>query len=298
MLVSMELKSPIRLYWDVSPLPAKSFDYIELCREVVALKFLSLDLTLSHEDLDDVGWAILEYFSRSPLAISLTITGIVNPRFIVDNLLSTHVKAVCVQVSSLADLKRLEPLFLCGDSAGLGVSYLVTSDSWEDIPDVIKWCANHPVSRLVLPMQRLVNGEDPFFLSLAERERLANGIVAHDCIAGKLQVIVHDPFLWRAIFPSIPFPEGKCQGGNTMLYIASDGIIYPCPTFPYSLGSLRDSSLSQIVRSEKKQAARNSIRRIPSECRCCEDASQCGGGCRGRGYAVAGSWEQLDPGCR
>jgi GeoRSP system SPASM domain protein len=296
MLVSMELKSPIRLYWDVSPLPAKPLDYCDLCRQVVALKFLSLDLTVSYEDLDEVGWAILEHFSRSPLAVSLTLTGIVKIRVNINDLLPKNVKTLCVQVTSLAELIDLEPSFFPSESAGWGVSYLITNDSWKELPAVIEWCTNHSVSRLVLPMQRLVNGEEPFFLSLAERKCLANGIGAHD--SGQLQIIVHDPFLWRVIFPSVPFPEGKCQGGNTMLYIASDGIVYPCPTFPYNLGSLRDVSLAEIARSEKKQVARDCIKRIPSECRCCEDAALCGGGCRGRSYAVAGSWEQLDPGCR
>lgn len=294
----MELKTPIRLYWDVSPPPTVPLDYLDICEQIVEARFLSLDLTVATDDLQTVGQHILKQLTGSSLSITLTVPSEALPLLDSNDLLPANVRTVLVQASSLAQLPAVSPpLFLLESGIRWGVSYPVSGGSWHELPDVVQWCAERTAGLLVLPMQRLAGNEEPYHLSREHRQTLISGLSAVSRPAG-LSIIIHDPFLWRVFFPDMPFPEGRCQGANTLLYIASNGTVLPCPTFPYSLGDLRESSMNEIVRGERKITARKLIRSLPTDCRSCSEAALCGGGCRGRGFAVAGSWDKLDPGCR
>jgi GeoRSP system SPASM domain protein len=113
-----------------------------------------------------------------------------------------------------------------------------------------------------------------------------------------LKITVHDPFVWRAIFPDTPFPEGRCQAANTMLAIDSSGIVYPCPVMPVAIGDLKKQTLKEIAASAAKKELRARLLQLPQDCSGCAAAEACKGGCRGRGERVFGSWEGIDPGCR
>ena len=72
-----------------------------------------------------------------------------------------------------------------------------------------------------------------------------------------LRLTIHDPFLWRAFNPGIPFPQGGCQAANTMIAISPDRGVYPCPTLPVRLGELDSLSLKQIIASPAKKEFRS-----------------------------------------
>jgi GeoRSP system SPASM domain protein len=146
-------------------------------------------------------------------------------------------------------------------------------------------------------MQRLYKGEVPFHIPAQGLKVISDSLSTFQpdpC----LKITVHDPFVWRAIFPHSPFPEGRCQAANTMLSIDQDGVVYPCPVMPIPLGNLNEMTLKEIAKGELKKAVRSRLLSLPGECAECADAESCKGGCRGRGERVSGSWEALDPGCR
>ena len=145
-------------------------------------------------------------------------------------------------------------------------------------------------------MQRLYNGEPPFLLNREEQRQLAGALATVGGVQG-LNLTIHDPFLWRAFNPHVPFPQGGCQAANTMLAIAPSGDVYPCPTLPVRLGHIGESALREIVASSEKREFRRLLLENPDGCRCCQKLAECRGGCRGRSYAVHGSLDGADPAC-
>ncbi|HEX9078592.1 MAG TPA: SPASM domain-containing protein, partial [Desulfuromonadaceae bacterium] len=113
-----------------------------------------------------------------------------------------------------------------------------------------------------------------------------------------MEITVHDPFLWQAFNPGVPFPQGGCQAANTMIAVAPDGRVYPCPALPVLLGRLGTSSLKEIVASPAKKEFRLGLLEYPAGCAGCPEIHICKGGCRGRAFAAHGSLNERDPGCK
>jgi GeoRSP system SPASM domain protein len=146
-------------------------------------------------------------------------------------------------------------------------------------------------------MQRLYNGEEPFHIPQHGLKKIAATLSSRQPDP-EMRMTVHDPFVWRAIFPDTPFPEGRCQAANTMLSIDNKGVVYPCPVMPVVLGDLNKSTLKEVSLSAAKKGLRSRLLLLPQGCADCADAQTCKGGCRGRGERVFETWEGIDPGCR
>ncbi len=288
-----ELTTPIRLYWDLTPLPSAPPDHGKICAEIIDLKILSLDLTATGSTVPEACFSILEQCRTARLAVTLTLSPEALSEEVGQRLAAAPPKELLIQVTGP---DRFPPHRSLPPGVD-GISFPVTGDTWRRIPDLFRFAADSGCRRLVLPMQRLYAGEEAFYLSRRELEALTAELapIPRD---PDMRVTVHDPFLWRGIFPHTPFPEGRCQAANTMLAIDPKGVVYPCPTMPVPLGDLASGTLRDIARGEAKKELRKKLLRLPAACVGCVDAGSCTGGCRGRGEQLGGSWEGIDPACR
>ena len=294
-----ELKTPIRIYWDLAPHePGQDLDYLQIAEQIVGLKILSLDLTETASAVSHACLAILERLSLERIAVSLTLSLEAITPAVLSQLSRLRLKVLFASVTNSADLPAVQALrqSLPG-AAGLqiGVSCAVTRGNCHDLPAILSFCVACGAP-LVLPMQRLEMGGDCFQLGKAERQELA-GRLREVGNLDKMRVTIHDPFLWRVFFPAVSFPNGSCQAANTMLHIAANGDVYPCPSLPVRLGSLATTPLSVIAVSPEKMNLRARLVSPPQGCLACAEVSNCLGGCRGRGYCVTDSWDEPDPGC-
>jgi GeoRSP system SPASM domain protein len=290
-----ELQIPIRLYWDLTPLPAQPLDYGRICGEIAALKILSVDLTATGPALPQACLTVLMGLAAARVAVTLTVSPQALPAA-AESLAAATLAALLVEIDRAAALDSLDiPLPL--RQRPLGISFPVTAANWQELPELVGNVASLGFSRLVLPMQRLYSGEAAFHLPRTELTTLASRFAAMELPAA-LRITAHDPFLWKAIFPDQAFPEGRCQAANTMVAVAADGGVYPCPVMPVLLGSLREHSLREIVMGDGKRELRARLLQPPQHCLECGELSGCHGACRGRGEYATGSWEEPDPGCR
>lgn len=78
--------------------------------------------------------------------------------------------------------------------------------------------------------------------------------------------------------------RGFCSCFGDILSITTDGIVLPCPFAPpeLSVGNVRKGTLKEIWKNY--EARRKKCRKIPDECRTCENKYQCGGGCKMHSY--------------
>lgn len=287
----MELALPITVYWDLAPDTSPDDSLLRLCDEILDCRPLMLQLYDPSPFLSSAVRAILERFRGKPVAVSLTV-----PYSCITSLTGT----------STAELGVKELLLACDnpDSVGdipcqpeVGLAFYVSRANWRELPNVVSLCRERGIQRLVLPMQRLYTNEVPFLLDRSGQELLEHSLAAVGGVDG-LRLTIHDPFLWRAFNPGIPFPQGGCQAANTMIAIAPDGGVYPCPTLPERIEELGALSLKEILMSPAKKDLRSRILRYPAACDSCPEIAVCRGGCRGRSSVIHGSFDDIDDACR
>jgi len=95
---------------------------------------------------------------------------------------------------------------------------------------------------------------------------------------------IHDLFLWEVLTPGNADSRteyGGCQAANSLAHIRSDGVVWPCVTWPEPLGSLLTKSFSEIWEAGPCQEIRRQIAMKPDGCHDCHDYRICFGGCRG-----------------
>jgi len=292
----MELLSPITIYWDL-PADRVADDLIRTTAgQVAACRPLMLWVTLRAWPPGEMVRLLLEELSDSPTALYLTAP--------VGEYLSApaacpavRLKELFLSIDSADELAPLKESLQRGMGRTVGLSVSVSRENWRDLPRFVMFCREAGVRRLALPMQRLYNGETPFFINRSEQDELSAALDAAGGI-GNISLAIHDPFLWRAFNPGISFPQAGCQAANTMIAIAPDGRVYPCPSLPYLLGMVTARPLKEIIASPEKQNLRRTLLAAPSGCEVCPELMVCRGGCRGRGMVLHGSLDGVDDACR
>jgi GeoRSP system SPASM domain protein len=287
----MELALPITVYWDLAPDTPGDESLLRLCDEILACRPLMLQLYDPSPLLSEGARSILERFRGTPVAVSLTA-----PYLCISSLAGRSVEELGVKELLLA-CDCLEALVGIEYPQEAGLSFSVTRNNWRQLPEVVAFCRERGLSRLVLPMQRLYKGEEPFLLDRGEQGLLESSLAT---VGGtsSLRLTIHDPFLWRAFNPGVPFPQGGCQAANTMIAISPDGGVYPCPTLPVRLGEIGSTPLKDIITSPAKKELRSRIVQNPADCGDCLEMTSCRGGCRGRSLVLHGSFDGIDDACR
>ncbi|MSN24649.1 MAG: GeoRSP system SPASM domain protein [Geobacter sp.] len=295
----MELATPITIYWDIPKYTKDSESIKQICADISACHPLMLQLHCRHDSVQPNGNVsiILEQLQKSGIAVFLSV-----PAKTVENASLSFLPNIAVKelLLSTEHLNELTPAFSTVKSipgTAVGVSFSVTRNNWKQLPELVELCRSSGVQRLVLPMQRLYNNETPFFISVDEQQELTNSLSKKGGIKD-LNLTIHDPFLWRAFNPGIPFPQAGCQAANTMIAIAPDGGVYPCPTLPVRLGTIGENSLREIILSSAKKDLRRKLLSPPEDCLDCTDVSICRGGCRGRVLVLEGSLDGIDAACK
>ncbi len=294
----MELASPITIHWDLPSDPADKEALRRICTDISECRPLMLQILSTAETSPEGLLFVLRQLSDSRIAVSLTLPfkalsalpDVLVSQFALKELLLFTESPDELTAANLAAKTS-------GSHTTPGVSFSATRANWHQLPQVVSWCKSNGITRLVLPMQRLYNNEAPFFITKQEQQELTDALDEAGGVEG-LNLTIHDPFLWRAFNPATPFPQAGCQAANTMIAISPDGGVYPCPTLPMRLGSLAENSLKEIISSPLKKQFRRSLLEQPGQCRDCAEVSVCRGGCRGRGLALQGTLDGIDPACR
>lgn len=91
---------------------------------------------------------------------------------------------------------------------------------------------------------------------------------------------------------------GSCPSGNYVVAVKVDGIVQPCPfATGITLGTIPESSLSEIYEKRFDIDAFVNLKKIPNKCEPCVLKHLCGGGCRSASYGVFDGLCGIDPLC-
>ncbi len=138
--------------------------------------------------------------------------------------------------------------------------------------------------------------EAPFFRRIAaERKNDPDYHETH--VPGPLYVELHDRLVAQLGEPTAPVraPSAATRDGKGIIFIASNGDVFPSGFMPYRLGNVRHERLIDIYRENE---VLRSIRaaEFSEPCATCAHAQLCGGS-RARALAKTGDPLGADPGC-
>lgn len=292
------LPSPIRIYWDIGPSGSAKIDYGKIAGEIVSSKILMTQVTELSPSLSRPCIAVLEALATSPVALSLVAPLSALDEAALRLLRSLPLKTLFASTESHQGLAFVSELNKRQEAKHpIGLSFPVQRTNFRLLPEVVTFCGDSGISNLLLPMQRLSRGEECFSFSREERRELT-GRLQRAGVPLRLKITIHDPFLWRAFYPKVDFPNGGCQAANTMIYISPEAAVFPCPSLPIQIGNLQQESLQDLLRSGEKREIRKRLLSTPAACIDCADLGHCRGGCRGRAVSLSRTFEAGDPACK
>jgi radical SAM protein with 4Fe4S-binding SPASM domain len=119
----------------------------------------------------------------------------------------------------------------------------------------------------------------------------------------KVKVVSDDPIL-IPVFPELVEETHEtlknkwmgCLMGSEILYISSNGDVFPCAYVPLKIGNVRNDPLKNIVRFKLPKKLKNYRKYLSGKCRSCKYLYVCGG-CRAVALAINGDIFSDDPRC-
>src|SRR5690349_6072883 len=99
----MELKTPLRIYWDLPLTPQARCGHQEICAQVLALRVLALDLYGGGDSLPPQLWEVLKTVQGSMLSVTVSAPGAALTAEVRQNLRALGVRAVQLVVGSLQE---------------------------------------------------------------------------------------------------------------------------------------------------------------------------------------------------
>lgn len=288
------LDTPLRVTWDLATNDGDTSDAVarlvaERLAEAQAF-FVTLERTpLRHAALPQV----IEILSAAGCQLLLTCSGSDDELAALDLLPGSA--TLLLEIGPFVapdgvDWQRLTATCarLREHTVDYGLSLTPSRDRLALIGPLLQFCLEQGVTRFKLPNMR-INANFPAAASdrLVRPEdvrRFRELAADFPAFQGRLQLDVHDLFLWEILFPdggTARSEYGGCQAGNSLAHVDTQGIVHPCVSWPQPLGSLLEETFSAIWQSPARHAVRDEISAQPDGCSGCRDYALCFGGCRG-----------------
>lgn len=292
-----ELGAPLIVYWDIKPqLPIDPQIIRRICDNLLANRIFILNLWNPSSYLSSETSIILGCLKNENINISLTVHHSVLNALDFTNFLPA-LKKILIQCDSIEQLSPITEKLQARKTNNFltGISFVLNEQNFVSIPDVLNLCIKSGINDIHFPIQRPGKNRKIFWLD-PERKNLISERL-RSISADRLNLTIHDPFLWKVFNLASDRNARGCQGGNTMVYISGNMDVTPCPLLPIVLGNLGSTTLTAIFFSDEIQQIRKQLSITPEECGKCDELNACRGGCRGRTYVIHKTFDKRDPAC-
>lgn len=303
----MLLSAPVRLYWELRPvssggmLPEKA---LAVASEVAEMKVFFVTVRLAGGVRDDLA-SIVTGMADAGVNVKLSVAD-------TGSLPGADAVAAASGLELYVDSpdgdlgEALDILNGASVKAGLSPSSVAAVPSRKNAGSFEGFfgrCVELGFTSISLPNPCLVSnpaGAGPYILDGLSRHKIREAAesVLSD-MDGGVKLFVHELFLYRELkLPGMGerMEYAGCQAAEALAYIGPDGRVYPCSSWPESIGSLDNNSFREIWFGSKRREVVRRIGDLPGKCEECSDSETCLGGCRGMAIAVLGA-DGPDPGC-
>ncbi|MFH0954459.1 MAG: radical SAM protein [Verrucomicrobiota bacterium] len=168
-----------------------------------------------------------------------------------------------------------------------GLNMLVTSESFDDLPEVFRWAGRQGIGRVLLLRFKLTanNPESSPLLLSAGQLRQLPAIVRR--LSRRHGIL---PLFDCSLFPTLTgyrwaarkrleyFDVEGCRGGNKFLAVTVSGDFKPCSFWPTTFGRAADLDRTTWAANPRLNEFRR--QREHAACDACSQVNLCNGGCR------------------
>ena len=288
------LDAPLRITWDLCPSGQMQLSSTELLQ--VAERLLDAGifyLLLDEQPLLHPGLpAALNQLSDEGCQVSLVLGD--NPAELVqlkqlERRYPLFVDARC-WLDKPAGIEGLESFLdeLRSQGENPALLWVPVAGQLHNLFPLFELCERQNIPRFKLPNHKItVNSgelETAGILQTKDLEMLAKLLKQQPLKIGKTTLEVHDLFLWELIFPQGGGERseyGGCQAGNSLGHVAVNADLWPCSSWPQSMGNLLLQDLHSIWDTAARHQVRVEVGTEPEDCAGCRDYPICFGGCRG-----------------
>jgi len=170
----------------------------------------------------------------------------------------------------------------------LGCSAVITRKNLKELPDMWRWLRDRNIS--------------PYFEMLTPQGAAAEHAWLNPTIEENRDVFYAIAEIDRTEYgiewdPQPPLVGNRCMRHRFSCMVNSSGDVVPCVGVPTPVGSIRKSSLKEILETSTLiDDLRHYQEKIKGPCRDCEKLDRCYG-CRGSAYNLTGDCLASDPSC-
>lgn len=189
---------------------------------------------------------------------------------------------------SMAALANLQKAGYPQKDRPLAVSSVLTTLNIDEAPELWRWLRNRniePYFETITPQGMAKNNEE----LMPDNESLRRVFFEICGIDAK-----EYGRYWE---PQPPLVGERCMRHQHSCLVTSTGKVFPCVGIPESIGNIRESSLSDILKDSEIICNLKNYRKLIKEpCASCDKNEGCYG-CRGSAYQLTGDYLASDPMC-
>ena len=235
-----------------------------------------------HPDL----FAIAEYARSKQIVPNITTNGsLINRQNTQECRVFGNIHISCHEASELEGLSAVVNR-LRREGIIPGVNLLVSSRSYAQLPNIMRWCSQHQVAQVLVLKFKLTRENREYKELLLTPSQEIGLIPRVRSLSRKYHLVL---MLDCSLFPALAahnirmrdlefMDVNGCQGGNAYLAITTDGRYKPCSFCETTFGTLDSLNTETWYQSEALQRFRQ--QRLHPDCHTCRYLDLCNGGCR------------------
>ncbi len=288
------LDAPLRITWDLCPAGQAVLSDAELHR--IAKRLLDAGifyLLLDERPLLHPGLpAVLSQLSSEGCQVSLVLGDDPDELLRLDTLERRYPLLVdaAYWLAKPAGIQGLESFIqnLTADGQKPSLLWVPVAGQLHNLYPLFELCERLSIPRFKLPNHKITansgSTETAKLLRPNDLAKLAQLMRQQPLKSTDTALEIHDLFLWELIFPQGGGERseyGGCQAGNSLGHIAVNGAVWPCSSWPQTMGNLLQTDLLSVWDSAIRRQVRVEVVSEPADCAGCSDYPICFGGCRG-----------------
>lgn len=290
----IQVKTPLRITWDLSGLTQFDEDTIALFSKIKAEFLFEFNIIANGNLIKNDNGSFWENNRKLLAGINLTIIGDADAE------LSQIINLFAFR-TVIVDWSDFDPQAIELYAALQGkkaVRFVFRQTNILRLGELLDCCFEQNVSNLIFANPTLFNRQQEDYLidikilqELADRYRSELKALEQKC-----QLQIHDLFSEEILF-GVRRREANfagCQAGLYMAHVKADGKVYGCSSLPLLIGDISSATWEELWSSEERLRLRKQIENGAESCLSCESFNYCKGGCRGLSWVKHGDFNHVD----
>ena len=259
---------------------------------------------------------LIDYINSKNMNVSITSNGLLLTKEYLSRLKSAGLKIMQISIDGLKENHEylrgegtfeglLEKIHMIKDSGiGVRVGSVVNSVNYLGINEFIEHMKLNGVELINFFRYMPINSKSNFLQLTPEQLKIVTSNLikhyhnnVHETIGEQKRFYVtFEPLSFFAFLLDKNFLSGtSCTAGQAKFNLSCDGGVSLCNYIPKTVGNINNEPIEIIWKKIRNEAP--SLNSIPIDCKDCDYATICKGGCKGFSFINGGNYQTKDTAC-